>query len=147
MTKKNVDTNATPEVVVPAVEIIRGRMLLPIVFVIKFLDKGTDAEMAVRYRTTGGKISDLVNNRNFGYVNEDTRFLADDINDAVIFAEQLGEHEDTVKALLAKLVPGSAEDVEAMKAVRLGARKSKPKADAAEPVEEVTEGVEEEPLV
>ena len=147
MSKKD---KATPEVTeeaakveVPKIEILRGRMLLPIVFCIKFLDTGTDAELAARYRTTGGKVSDIVNNRNFGYVSEATRFAGDDINAAVIFAEQLGEGEAVVKGLLSKLVHGNEADAEAIKTARAGARKTKPKAETAPEV--ATEEVEEEP--
>lgn len=127
MAKKNKEVQAEVTPVV-AVDIIRGRMLLPIVYLIKFKEEGTDAELAARYRTTGGKVSDIKGNRNFGYIKAESRFSADDINEAVQFAEQLGEAAEAhVKGLLADLVSGGEADAEAIKAGRLAARKTKAK--------------------
>ena len=55
----------------PKVEIIRGRMPLPIVFMIKFNTEGeTDGAVAAKFRTTNGKVSDIRKSKNFGYITD-----------------------------------------------------------------------------
>ena len=86
----------------PKVEIIRGRMPLPIVHMIKFSTDGeTDGAVATKFRTTNGKVSDVRKDRNFGYVVEASTFDQKMIDGAVAYAEQLDDKTilTAVKAL------------------------------------------------
>lgn len=118
-----------------AVDIIRGRMPLPIVQCIKLESADiADNALAKKYRTTAGKISDIRKGRNFEYISKTTVFSGDQLNDAVQYAEQLdSESEAAVKKVVSKMKPGSAEDEAKLKDARIAARKTKEGAkDAAE---------------
>lgn len=109
-------------------DIIRGRMPLPLVYVIRFLD-GKDSEGAVadRYRTTPGKVSDIRKNANFKYITLETKFSKEDIDKAVERTALLGDQESYVNDLLGQLEPATQADLDAANAERKAARKPKGK--------------------
>jgi len=71
----------TPKVIVAAA-ISRGRMPLPLVWYIRFVEDGNDSEIAKRYFTTPGKINDIKKNANFKYISEGSTFSEADIEAA-----------------------------------------------------------------
>lgn len=130
-------TETTPAPVAK-VEIIRGRMPLPIVAMIKNEDKAlTDGALATKYRTTNGKISDIRKERNFGYVTDLYVPTADEVEKSKAWAELHGG-EDIKKAVEA-LKAGSDEDrakYDAFKAeFNTKAKAAKANAAPAEPAE------------
>lgn len=126
----------------PVVDIIRGRMPVAIAALIKFhSDKDDkDADLAAKYRTTNGKISDLRQNRNFAYVTADFKPDAAMVEAANAYADQL-EDADGVKAAIAELGEATKEEAEAFAQSRKSTRKTtgKPKKEKAEDVEEPVE--------
>jgi Asp-tRNA(Asn)/Glu-tRNA(Gln) amidotransferase C subunit len=99
MAKKNETKKETKKA---AVEIIRGRMALPLVYLVKFkLDDMTVSTLAAALRTTVGKINDIRKNANFKYVQEDYKPSEADIEAALARLEQCeaGEIVDMVKQL------------------------------------------------
>ena len=112
----------------PVIEIIRGRMPLPIVHMIKFgTEEQTVAALSAKYRTTGGKVNDIRTDANFGYITEDYVPSADMIEKAKAYAEQLDDKE--VLKALGDMKPATDEQNEAFAEARKGARKTKPKED------------------
>ena len=115
---------------VAKIEIIRGRMPLPIVQMIKFADKGlTDGALAAKFRTTNGKVSDIRKNRNFGYIGEDYTPSADMISKAKDYAGQL-EDKSVLKDLEA-MKPATDEQNAAFDAARKASRPVKAKKEGA----------------
>lgn len=103
------------------IEIIRGRMPLPIVHMIKFGDAGlTDGAMAAKFRTTNGKVSDVRKDRNFGYVKEDYVPSGDMIAKAKEYAAQLDDK--SVLETLEAMKPASDEQNAAFDAARKATR-------------------------
>lgn len=103
---KKVETAQKPTA--PKVEIVRGQMPAPIVFMIKKEDSAlTDGALAAKWRTTNGKISDIRKNRNFGYIDDSYVPDAAEIEKAKAWAANHGG-EEIIKAVEA-LVPGEAE--------------------------------------
>lgn len=106
------------------VEIIRGRMPLPIVKLIKFNTDGeTDGAVAAKFRTTNGKVSDIRKNRNFLYVDKDFRPSADQKKMAEEYAAQL--NNATILQQVKDMPVG--DDTDAAKLAE--ARKKKPAGD------------------
>lgn len=100
-----------------AVAIIRGRISLPIVFLIRHVEDAskTTKELAEKYATTVGKIDDIRKCRNFAYVTEDVRFTEAQIEEAVTY---IAQHEDSdaaslVTDMLRKLEIATPEQAEA----------------------------------
>lgn len=103
------ETNDTPPVIVK-IDIIRGQMPLPIVHMIKTEDVGiTDGTLAGKYRTTNGKINDIRQDKNFGYVVVGLYVpTVEEIAKAKAWAAR---HEGVeIIAAVDALVAGSAED-------------------------------------
>lgn len=132
---------AEPKEKKPVIEIIRGRMPLPIVHMIKFGTEGeTDGAIAAKYRTTNGKVSDVRKDRNFGYVKEDYKPSKDMIEKAKIYADQLDD-KSVIKAVNALKPADEAQQAafdEARKASRPGRKKKE-----ETPTEPATEAVVE----
>lgn len=127
------EVKAAAEVKAPVVkvEIIRGRMPLPIVKMIKFGDAGlTDGAMAAKFRTTNGKVSDIRKDRNFGYVGEDYAPSADMIAKAKEYAAQLDDK--SILTDLEAMKPATDEQSAAFDAAR---KASRPVKEAKEPKE------------
>lgn len=122
------------------VDIIRGRMPLPIVAMIKFGDAGlTDGAMAAKFRTTNGKVSDIRKDRNFGYVEASYAPSAEMIEKAKEYAGQL--EDKTVLEKVETLKPATEDQAKAFDKARKDARPAKKEAPAkAEGAK--TEGVE-----
>lgn len=118
------------DVVVPKVEILRGRMPVVIVAMIRNLEAETaTAAIAAKYRTTVGKVDDIKKGRNFGYVDGTFKPTEAQKADAIKYIEQLDESV-VAGALEALDNMGLAEDGGAsFEAARTAARKSKSKAD------------------
>lgn len=106
------------------VEIIRGRMPLPIVHAIKFgpADE-TDGALAAKFRTTNGKISDIRKERNFGYIKEDYVPSEEQLAKAKAYAEQL--KDKSILKAISKVKPATAEQNAAFDALRKAERKGK----------------------
>jgi hypothetical protein len=125
------------KVEVPKIDIIRGRMPLPIVAMIKFgTDGETDGAVATKFRTTNGKVSDIRKDRNFGYITAAYVPNADMIAKALVYAEQLNAPDivERVKALKAGTDEDDAKLAERRKASR-PEKKDKDKDPEAAPVE------------
>lgn len=121
--------------VAPKVEIIRGRMPLPIVAMIKFGTSGlTDGAVAAKFRTTNGKVSDIRKDRNFGYIKEDYAPSAEMIVKAKEYATQL--EDKSVMEKLDALVPATDEQAAAFDAARKASRPVKEVKPVEVPVEE-----------
>lgn len=94
------ETEGTEEAKAPAgpAKLIRGRMPLPLVWHIRFVESATtvatnddgeeieshasDSAVAKKFFTTAGKIMDIRTNRNFKYLHEGTKFSQADIDAA-----------------------------------------------------------------
>lgn len=140
MAEKNAEktaakTDETAKVEVPKVEIIRGRMPLPIVFQVKF-DTGTDAELAAKYRTTNGKVSDIKKDRNFGYITKGFKPTQEMVDAAVVYAAQLKD-ASVVKSLKAMPI-ASEKEAAAFIESRKATRKTVAPAEATSAVDEAT---------
>lgn len=148
MTKKKEVVSEEVVEAVEAVDIIRGRMPLAMVYAIRFVFDGTDGELARKFRTTPGKINDIKKSRNFGYVTEDVKFSQEDIDKALERAGNLGDDDvdEVVEALEAMGVATEAE-VTALEEARKSTRKPRGKtADEPGDSEEVLlEDADEEP--
>lgn len=143
VTAKEIDEQTETEEAV-VVDIVRGRMPLAMVYVIRFVEEGTDGELARKYRTTPGKINDIKKNRNFAYVTEDTKFSAAEIDKAKNRAEQFAEaDQEEVIAKLDALEEASEADVTALEDARKATRKprgkGKEKAKAEDSGDELVE--------
>ena len=66
-------------------DIINGRMPIPLVHLIRFDETGKDSEIAAKFFTSTGKVSDIKKHRNFQYVTEDLKFTQADIDAAKEF--------------------------------------------------------------
>jgi hypothetical protein len=136
---------AAETVEAPAIEIIRGRMPLAIVHQIRFSEPEdvTDAELAAKYRTTNGKISDVRKNRNFAYLTKDDVFSEDELHAAANFADKLsGTDADDVNEAISKMVVGSPEQLAARDETRKASRKPRG-AESAVAAGVTTDGDEE----
>ncbi len=63
-------------------DIVNGRLPLPLVFQIRFKETGTVADTAKKYGTSVGKVFDIKKGRNFGYITEAYKPSADEIKAA-----------------------------------------------------------------
>ena len=121
-TNKETDVKKEAKPEVKKIEILRGRMPLPIVYMIKFKssEDETASALAAKYRTTVGKISDVRKGANFGYVEKGYIASKEQIEKAVTYAEQL-EDKSIVKGLKT-LKPATDEQNTAFVAQRKAAR-------------------------
>ena len=124
----------------PKVEIIRGRMPLPIVHMIKFGSEGeTAGALSRKFRTTVGKINDIQKESNFGYIKEDYKPSADMIEKAKEYAAQLEDKSilEAVEKLEAATEEENAAFIEARRATRkVSEKKEKKEEEVAEMSEE-----------
>jgi len=106
------------------IDIVRGRMPVPMVFLIRFAFQGTDGELAAMFRTTPGKVNDIKKGRNFGYITEDTKFTKEQIDAARERATKLSD-EDKAKVLaeLDKMTPATEAEAAQLEESRKAARK------------------------
>lgn len=131
-TVEKTELDATQEAAKPVIEIIRGRMPVAVVAMIRFkcAGMGTSA-IAAKYRTTIGKVDDILKGRNFGYVVESFVPSEQQIADAKVYLEQLtGENATETLAILEAM--GQAEDGgAAFEEARKASRKSSKKPEDA----------------
>jgi len=127
------------------IDIIRGRMPLPLVFLIKFAkDDVKDADLASTHRTTSGKVSDIRKGRNFGYIDKKFKPTQEMVDAAKTRIEQYSDtdKEDVLEAL-GKLKVATEKEATAFAESRKGSRKprGKDKAEEATGEEAVAEEV------
>lgn len=137
---------ATEEVApkAPAIEIIRGRMPLPMVFTIRFLHPdASDGELAALYRTTAGKVTDIRKRSNFAYVSENYKFTEEQMAAATSRLDDLDDKDGAVATALEGTVLGTSEEISAQDAERISQRKSQKPAVAQESEELAEEGLED----
>jgi hypothetical protein len=115
-------------------DIVRGRLPLALVYVIRFNEKGTNAEVAKKYGTSVGKVFDIRKNRNFEYVTADYKPTKEDLAAAEKWADEAGKHggdSDGIKLAVAELSEADEEHAkkqsEAMTAARGKNRKGNTK--------------------
>ena len=136
------DTEAVVEDVVvekaPKVEIIRGRMPVQVVKMIRFHSETdmTKSVIAALYRTTVGKINDVVAGSNFGYVGEDFKPTAEQLEAAKGYIAQCNSPELTT--LVDSFEVATDDEAAGFEDARKASRKVREKKDT----EEVEEGVE-----
>lgn len=131
-------------------DIINGRMPIPLVHLIRFDEVGSkDSEVAAKFFTSTGKVSDIKKNRNFQYVTEDMKFTQADIDAAKEFIARPslnGNHiaEDVQAKISAALdtLPVDENAAAALTEARKATRATKPaKTEEAAPEEgEASEG-------
>ncbi len=80
--KVKIDSKESKKPTVTQGPICRGRMPLPLVKYIRYNEEGSDTDIARKYFTTAGKVSDIRKGRNFGYINTNTTFSKADIEAA-----------------------------------------------------------------
>jgi hypothetical protein len=108
----------------PKVEIIRGRMPLVVVHMIRFKSDPdmSRSSLAAMYRTTVGKINDVLAGNNFPYIKEDFKPTEAMVEAAVKYLEQC----DTDLVDIAKSYAVATEDeAAAFEELRKGSRKSR----------------------
>lgn len=136
------------------VDIIRGRMPVAIAAAIKLVEPADakDSDLAAKYRTTNGKISDIRADRNFAYIKKGFKPTKEMVALAKAYATECEGTNSIMKAVKSF---GIATEAEAEKFLegRKGARKTpgKPKEDkgkgkgkAKDEPEPEEEGEEEE---
>ena len=123
---------APAKVAAPKVDIIRGRMPLAIVCLIKTNEPktATVAELAAKYRTTVGKINDVLKASNFQYITENFKPTADMVAAAKAYAAQLEGHAESVTDAIDSLGVATAEDAAAFEAEKAKYRKPREKKTA-----------------
>ena len=148
MSNENTAENQTPnneestEKKAPVkLDIINGRMPLAIVYCIRFLEDSEvkDGDLATKYKTSNGKISDIRKNRNFGYVTEGMNFSTADIEAANGYLEKTtlngntftDDEKNSISTFVDSL-PTSEDAAAAITEARKAARKSKPAAKGDE---------------
>jgi hypothetical protein len=134
MSEENVmDPTAVGEV--PAAEkkapvladIIRGRMPVAIVYVVRF-NHATEAVKALadKFGTTTGKIVDVLKNNNFGYVKEDFRPTAAQVQEGIDWISRHPKFDtgvaDSTILELEKLTTANPEEATKFLAERVAAR-------------------------
>lgn len=122
-------------------DIINGRMPLPLVYIIRFEESADakDSELAAKYKTSVGKISDIRKNRNFGYITEGLAFTQADVDGANAYLAKTtlkgnsftdDEKNDITSKLDALPVDDAA--AAAITEARKANRKTSPKKDKAD---------------
>ena len=114
-------------------DIINGRIPLPLVYMIRFEEgDAKDSEVAAKYFTSTGKVSDIRKNRNFAYITEETKFSSADITAAKEWLRRpslQGNHiAEDVQAQVSKALdtlPVDDKAAEAITEARKAARKAK----------------------
>jgi len=145
---KNETAKTEEKVEKVVVEIIRGRMPLAVVATIKHEMRTNpdmkDAELAAKYRTTNGKVSDLRKGSNFAYVTEDFKPTQDMVDAAKVYTDQLEDSKGVTK-IMSDLGIATEDEAKAFAESRKGSRKprGKAKADAKSEVDAAEDAAEE----
>jgi hypothetical protein len=132
----------------PKVEIIRGRMPVQVVKMIRFHSDSdmTKSALADKYRTTVGKINDVMAGNNFGYVNEDFKPSAEQLAAAKEYIAKCDDADLT--ALVETFEVATEEEVAQFEELRKASRKVRAKKeDASEEGEELEDVDEDDDLV
>jgi hypothetical protein len=109
----------------PKVEIIRGRMPLLVVHMIRFKSDPdmSRSSLAAMYRTTVGKINDVLAGNNFPYIKEDFKPTEAMVEAAVKYLEQCDDEALVKTAVSYDLA--SEEEAAAFEELRKSSRKSR----------------------
>jgi hypothetical protein len=128
----------------PTIEIIRGRMALPLVYMIRFQEEGSDSEIARKYRTTVGKVSDVKKVRNFAYIVEGFVPTQEMVDACQVRCNDLDEGESIMEAVNALGIAGE-DDLKAFEESKAANRKVRaPKKVAATDEDASAESAEED---
>jgi len=141
---KKTDENVEAKVEAPKVEIIRGRMPVQVVKMIRFHsdDDMTVSALAAKYRTTVGKINDVKAGNNFGYVKEDFKPSAEQLEAAKSYIEKC--EDDDLTDLVDSFAVATPEETAEFEELRKASRKARVKKESAEVVADDGDGVEED---
>jgi hypothetical protein len=107
--------------------IIRGRMPVGIVYIVRFNHKDEKvSDLAKAFGTTTGKIVDVLQNNNFGYVKEDFKPTAAQVAESVAWIQRHPDFEkgaaDTIILELEGLTLAGDTEAAAFLAARVAAR-------------------------
>jgi len=102
--------------------IINGRLPLPLVFLIRFKESGTTADRAKKYGTSVGKVFDITKNRNFGYVDANYKPSAEEVEAAKAWCtagktakgqslKEAGGDPDAILKLVSEMGVATADEV------------------------------------
>lgn len=106
-------------------DIVRGRIPLALVFVIRFKETGTNAELAKKYGTSVGKVFDIRKGRNFEYIGDSYKPTKEDLEAAEKWAVEAGKHggdTDGIKLAVAELEVADADHAKAQSETITAAR-------------------------
>lgn len=133
-------TEAAPAKPAPR-EIIRGRMPVAIVYLVHYLTPHIESNgaKAKAFGTTIGKIADIMNVRNFGYVTEDFRPTEAQKAEGKAWLEKHPEGAAELIELLEGLEVATAEQAAAFDALRASMR-AKPLKGESDPVAPPADG-------
>lgn len=106
--------------------IINGRLPLPLVFLIRFKETSSTAERAKKFGTSVGKVFDIQKGRNFGYIDAGYKPSAEEVAAANAWCDtaktfkgqtlkESGGDPDAIKAAVAALGVATQEEVAARK--------------------------------
>lgn len=112
--------------------IVRGQIPVLLVHMIRFNETGNkEADIAKKYGTTGGKVADIVKNRNFAYITKDFAPTQEQKDAAVEWLKQVPDYDkvgtDEVVTAVEKIPVATAEQAAAFLTARSASRKSAPK--------------------
>ena len=107
--------------------IIRGRMPVAIVYIVRFMHANEKvADLAKKFGTTTGKINDVLQNNNFGYVKEDFKPTAAQVQEGIDWISRHPEFDkgvaDSTLVELEKLELANPEEAASFLAARVAAR-------------------------
>ena len=154
-TEPTVETKArAPKDPAKALDILNGRMPLPIVYAIRFQEEAgaKNSELAKKYGTSVGKVFDIRKGSNFGYITKDYLPSADELTTARAHIttgtsakgsdlKTLGGNPEAIEAFLAAQTVATPEQVAARGWVIKQVGVAKPKDPNAPPVApKVTKG-------
>lgn len=103
-------------------DIINGRLPLPLVFLIRFKETGTNNDLAKKYGTSVGKVFDIKKGRNFGYIDANYLPSAEEMTAAKAWCEtgktakgkslkEAGGDPDGILSMLGTMTVATAEQV------------------------------------
>lgn len=141
--------------------IISGRMPIAAVYAARFyFNEIPTKDCAKLFGTTVGKIADIRRNSNFSYIDENTRFTADQKKAAMDWIKQHPSYDeagaDEVYVFIESLPEATETDIENLNAARIAARGQKTsepktrrgrKATTVEPIEATDEEIDAEQAV
>lgn len=126
-------------------DIVRGRMPLPLVAAVRFVVKSdvTNAEVAKTFGTSVGKIFDIRKGRNFEYVTKDYKPSKEDLEAAKKWAAEAMKHggdEAKIMAAVDQLGVASEDEAKAQAEKITAARSKGPRQPKAKPAEGESSG-------